>query len=138
MPTYFLNNSVPEQVTRWIPAGTLSHLIGYAISIFGGVLLFGIIHLYLPNAHQRIGDIWPGVLAAAVAFTVLTQAFPIYLQLTQNSNRYGAVFGVVWLLLTWFLLLAHIIVISTMVNAWNLSRRHVNASIAGEEGNVIL
>jgi len=45
--------------------------------------------------------------------------------MTQNANRFGALFGVVWLLLTWFLLLAHILVISTILNAWNM-RRHTS------------
>lgn len=82
-----------------------------------------ILHYFLPNTSQGILDIWPGVISAALAFTALTQIFPIYLRLTQNVNTYGALFGVVWLLLTWFLMIAHILVISTLINAWNLRRR---------------
>jgi membrane protein len=130
LPTYFLNNSIPKEIEKWTPPGTLSHIVGYAISIVAGILLFGIVHYFLPNAGQGIRDIWPGVLAATISFTLLTQGFPIYLQLTQNANRYGALFGVVWLLLTWFLLLAHILVISTIINAWNQRRRRSRTTAA--------
>ncbi len=127
VPTYFANREAPEWVADHLPPGSVPALISYGVSLSTGVLLFGILHYFLPNTTQGVADIWPGVLGAAVAFTSLSQVFPIYLNLTQNANAYGAVFGVVWLLLTWFLAIAHILVISTLLNAWNLRRRRRNA-----------
>jgi len=80
LPTCFLNNSVPEEIEKWFPPGTLPHLVGYAISILAGMLLFGIVHYFLPHAGQGIRDVWPGVLAATISFTLLAQGFPIYLR----------------------------------------------------------
>lgn len=123
VPTYFANEGVPKWIKEHIPASTQSALVSYGFSVLAGIFLFGILHYFLPNTSQGILDIWPGVISAALAFTALTQIFPIYLRLTQNVNTYGALFGVVWLLLTWFLMIAHILVISTLINAWNLRRR---------------
>jgi membrane protein len=123
VPTYFANEGVPDWIRDHVPSGYISLVISYGVSVFSGVMLFGILHFFLPNTDQGVLDIWPGVIAAAISFTALTQAFPIYLQLTTNLSTYGAVFGVIWLLLTWFLAIAHILVISTLINAWNFRRR---------------
>ena len=130
LPTYFRAKNVPNRLEEWIPVNTTTHLITYGLSLVSGILMFGILHLFLPNAGQTGRDIWPGTAAAAIALTIVTQGFPIYLRLTSNSNRYGAVFGVVWLLLTWFLLLAHILVISTIINAWHQKRLRRKTSLA--------
>ena len=130
VPTYFAGSSIPEVIEKWKPFNTNTHALTYAFAVGSAILMFGILHLFLPNAGQTIRDIWPGTIASAIALTIVSQAFPIYLRLTSNSNRYGAVFGVVWLLLTWFLLLAHILVIGTILNAWHKKRIHRKTGLA--------
>lgn len=123
VPTYFAHSAVPSTLDSYLPAGTTIHVISYGVSIFTAMVMFGTLHRFLPNAGQTLRDTWPGTLLGSLALFAVSQGFPIYLRLTHRSNRYGAVFGVVWLLLTWFLLLAHILVISTVLNAWYKRRR---------------
>lgn len=85
-------------------------------------VLFLALYWLIPNARQRFGDVWPGATFATVAFVAATQFFPLYVGLTP-ANRYGAVFGLVFLLTTWFYLLAHIILLGAAINAYRRERR---------------
>jgi uncharacterized BrkB/YihY/UPF0761 family membrane protein len=91
--------------------------------VFAATVLFGVVHRAIPNAGQRLGDVWPGTLVGAALFVVLSQAFPLSLRLFGQANRFGAVFGLIWLLVTWFSALTHALLFSTYVNATHLRRR---------------
>ncbi|HEX5504718.1 MAG TPA: YihY/virulence factor BrkB family protein [Thermomicrobiales bacterium] len=84
--------------------------------------LFLALYWLIPNARQRFGDVWPGAAFATVFFVAATQLFPLYVGLTP-ANRYGATFGLVFLLTTWFYLLAHIILLGAAINAFRRERR---------------
>ena len=123
LPTLFIGREHNVYFATWTLATSRGQLVSYGLALAASVVLFGVIHRILPNAGQRIADVWPGTLVGAVLFLILTQAFPLYLRLTERVNIYGAVFGVVWLLVTWFHALAHVLLFSTYVNATHKRRR---------------
>ncbi len=132
LPVVVRNDWMPDALERHIGASEWTQIITLGTSLFSSTLLFMLLNRFLPNAGQKFLDIWPGSILSGIAFTFLTQSFPLYLQYTQNLNRYGAIFGVVWLLLAYFLFLAQIVVIGTMVNAafmrWRVHHRHGRGS----------
>ena len=115
----FVNRSTfRARLDGYLPPGSLTTVTTLAVSFVTGAIMLTVVHRLLPNANQRMKHVWPGILLGALGVVALAQLFPIYLRLTQNVNRYGAVFGVIWLLLTYILLMAQILVFSTMLNAW--------------------
>lgn len=123
VPTLFVNQDLPAYFEDWTLAATRYQIIGYLVALVTTALLFAMLYRVVPNAGQRLGDIWPGTLTAASLFVALVQAFPIYLRLTGGSNRYGAVFGLLSLFVAWFYVLAHVILFGAYVNATHQRRR---------------
>lgn len=91
-------------------------LIALAGSALLNLALFGLLYVYGPN--RRIGWhlAWPGALFAAVAVTLLLQLFPLYLQLT-NVTRYGAAFGFVVLLVSFFYAVSLVTLVGAELNS---------------------
>jgi membrane protein len=123
VPTLFVQRGVGLYFRTWALASWHGQLLSYVLALFASLILFGLIHRVIPNAGLGMGDIWPGTLVGAVLFVLITQAFPLYLRLVGSGNRYGAVFGLIWLLVTWFYVLAHILLFSTYVNATYMRHR---------------
>jgi uncharacterized BrkB/YihY/UPF0761 family membrane protein len=92
-------------------------VLGYAFALVATIGFFGMLYRVVPNAGQTVRTIWPGTLTAAALFVVMAQVFPIYLRLLGGTNRYGAAFGLLTLLVAWFFLLAHLILFGTYVNS---------------------
>ena len=53
-------------------------------------LVFGVLYTVLPVEHQRVRDVWPGVLFATLAYELLKKGFSVYLD---NFADYSAVYG---------------------------------------------
>ncbi len=124
LPTFFINQDLPEVFDRWILATGQYQLAGYGIAFGTAILLFFALYRIIPNAGQRTLDVWPGTVLGAVLFMVVSQVFPIYIRITGGGNRYGQIFGFVSLLVVSLLMLAHIILFGTYVNAsWQRHRR---------------
>lgn len=124
MPTFFINQDLPEVFDRWLLASGRYQLIGYGIGLVTAVLLFLVLYRIIPNAGQHLGDVWPGTLISALLFMAITQAFPIYIRLIGGGNRYGQVLGFVSLMVASLLILAHIILFGAYINAsWQRRRR---------------
>jgi membrane protein len=122
VPTLFVAHDLPVYFERWTLAAKSGQVVSYGLAFVAAVGLFVMLYRVVPNAGQRLADVWPGTLTAAVLFVVMAQVFPVYLRLIGGSNRYGAVFGLVSLLVAWFYLLAHLLLFGTYVNA--TYRRH--------------
>ena len=131
VPTLFVRQDLPAYFERWALAAGGVQALGYALAFLATVALFGMLYRVVPNAGQRLGDVWPGTLTAAVLFVGMAQAFPIYLRLLGGANRYGAVFGLVSLLVAWFYVLAHVLLFGTYVNATYQRRRRQRAALNG-------
>jgi membrane protein len=117
-------------VTTWLlgagrasGAAALGSLAGYGTAFLTATAFFLLIYRVLPNAGQRFRDVWPGALVAALLFVLLGQIFPLYLRLTGGANRFGAAFGLLWLLVTWLAAFAHLLLFGAYVNARRLALR---------------
>ncbi len=117
VPTLFVSQDLPVYFQSWSLAAGWYQVLGYAVAFVTTALLFGMLYRVVPNANQRMADVWPGLLTATVLFMVMAQVFPIYLRVLGGANRYGAAFGLLTLLVAWFYLLAHVLLFGTYVNA---------------------
>lgn len=117
VPTFFVGRDLPEYFETWALAAGRYQVLGYLVAFVATVALFGMLYRVVPNAGQRLSDVWPGTLTASVLFLAMAQAFPLYLGLLGGANRYGAVFGLLSLLVAWFYALAHVLLFGTYVNA---------------------
>ena len=117
LPTLFVGRRLDPYFATWALAAGRVQVLGYAVALAAAAGLFLLLYRVLPDAGQRLGDVWPGALVAGALFVGLGQAFPLYLRLVGGANRYGAAFGLVWLLVTWFGALAHVLLFGCYVNA---------------------
>jgi hypothetical protein len=100
-----------------------ARLVGYGIALLAAAVFFLLLYRVLPNAGQRLRDVWPGALVAALLFVLAGQIFPLYLRWTGSANRFGAAFGLVWLLVTWLAAFAHLRLVGAYVNARRATAR---------------
>lgn len=100
-----------------------TQLLAYGVAFLSTVMLFLVIYRIVPNARQRLPDVWPGTLVASLLFLVLTQAFPIYIDVVGGVNRYGQLLGLISLIVVALFLLAHTILFGAYINATWQRRR---------------
>jgi membrane protein len=124
IPTFVASYDLPGNVERWLPVGWQARLIGYGTGLGTAVLMFLTLYRIVPNAGQRVRDVWPGTLFSAVLFLAVTQVFPLYIRLIGGGNRYGQILGFLSLLVVSLVILAHIILFGTYINAaWQRRKR---------------
>ena len=131
VPTLFVGQDLPSYFDDWALAAARYQVLGYVVAFLATAALFGMLYRVVPNAGQRLADVWPGTLTAAVLFVALLQAFPLYLRLVGGVNRYGQFFGFIPLIVAWFYLLAHVLLFGTYVNATFQSHCRKRRGIAG-------
>lgn len=124
VPTLFIGRHLGTYFETWRLAAAQAQVVSYGIAILAALALFVVIYRIVPNAGQKLADVWPGALTAATLFVVMAQAFPLYLRFFSNDNRFGQLFGLMSLLITWFYALAHVLLFGTYVNATYFKRRH--------------
>lgn len=125
LPTLFVGKELNAYFQRFRLAHGWYQLLGYLTAFLSTGALFGMLYRVVPNAGQKVRDVWPGTATAAALFVVMAQVFPIYLRLLGGVNRYGAVFGLISLLVAWFWVLAHVLLFGTYVNASYQHRRRL-------------
>ncbi len=130
IPTFFVAKDLNAYFARFRLAAGWYQLLGYLLALVSTGSLFGMLYRVVPNANQKVRDVWPGTLTAATLFVVMAQVFPIYLRLLGGVNRYGAVFGLLSLLVAWFFVLAHVLLFGTYVNATYQHRRSLARQLA--------
>ena len=124
VPTYVIGKEFVSYFQPWILRTGFGRVISYGVAVAAAMTLFLLLFWALPNAGQRFKDIWPGTLAGGVLFLTIVQIFPLYLRIFSQLNRTATVFGFVSVLVFWFYLLAHILLLGTFVNAtWQCHRR---------------
>jgi len=123
LPALFIQRDVGPYFQTWALAGVRGQIASYGLAFGAATFAFLVIYRLTPNARQRLRDVWPGSVVAAGLFVLLGQAFPIYLRLIGGSNRYGAAFGLLTLLVGWFAILAHILLFGCYVNVSYRRRR---------------
>ena len=124
-------NAVRMRVKAYVDAqARADHATAYGIALLSTIMLFLVIYRIVPNARQRFLDVWPGTLVASLLFVLLTQAFPIYIQMVGGVNRYGQVLGLISLIVVALFVLAHIILFGAYINASWQRRRARKAQAA--------
>jgi membrane protein len=131
VPTLFVNRDLPFYFEEWALAAGRVQTLGYGLAVLATLALFGMLYRVVPNAGQRLADVWPGTLTAAVLFVAMAQVFPIYFRVFGSIERYGSAFGFVSLLVAWFYLLAHVVLFGTYVNASYQARCRSGAGLGG-------
>jgi membrane protein len=105
--------NIPEFLYSGVAAFILQALIG----VTAGLLLFGTIYYVIPNRQQRLGQVIPGALVSGILFELITLVFPLYLSLNRGLNQYGATFGLLLVLMTFFFFLGLIMMIGVELNS---------------------
>ncbi len=124
LPTLFVKQDVGGYFRQWIFASSHIQLISYGLALAAALLLFTTLYRIVPNAGQRVLDVWPGAFIAALLFLCLIQVFPLYIRYVGRQNVYGGTLLFVSLLVTWFYVMAHVLLFGTYVNAtWQHHRR---------------
>ena len=86
----------------------LNQIAAYISSMLMFFCMAAALYRWLPNAALRFGDVLPGATFCAVAWTVLQVGFGIYTVHADFTRIYGAIAGIMVLLL-WFYCLAAIL-----------------------------
>ena len=63
---------------------------GFLIPLGLSVIAFAVVFVVLPRPHQRLRDVWPGVLLAAIGYELAKRGFALYLD---HFADYSAVYG---------------------------------------------
>jgi YihY family inner membrane protein len=101
---------LPISLTRgW--AGTA---VQVTVGMASGFVLFFVIYFVVPNRRMRAARVWPGALFAGVALELLSQLFPIYIELNPGINQFGRSFALLFVLLTF----AYLLGVITMLGAY--------------------
>ena len=70
---------------------------GFLIPLGLSVIAFAVLFVVVPHPRQRLRDVWPGVLLAAVGYEVSKRGFSLYLD---NFADYSAVYGSIGAVIT--------------------------------------
>ena len=105
-------------VPEWtFASGFLWGIVAKLVSAALAFLTFLLLYRYLPNTTVRFSDVWPGALAASLAFSGTNWVFVWYVQTFPVYNIvYGSV-GAVLALLTWVYLSAIILLFGALVTS---------------------
>ena len=116
---------VGHGLTTWLGAitgesGIVALLVAALQVPFGLLVLFAgmtLVYWALPAVRQRYRDVLPGSLVAAIGWSVLTQAFGVYVaDIAQYRVTYG-IFGAAIAFLLWLYLVGVVILVGAEVNA---------------------
>ena len=105
------------------PSGcrTCPGLLYVGTLVAGLSLLFGIlcvVYWTVPNERVPWRAVWPGALGATLAIGVVDYAFPAYLSSVSTIAEFGTTFVFVLIVLIWFYVLAMVILLGAVVNAY--------------------
>lgn len=87
------------------------------LGIVTGFMLFSSIYYVIPNRPQRFRKVVPGAVVAGIFFELITLVFPLYIALNRGLNQYGATFGLLFVLMTYFFFLGLVTMLGIEVNS---------------------
>jgi membrane protein len=108
--------NIPD-IPTFLYSGAAAFILQVIVGVVAGFLLFGSIYYVIPNRKQQFRKIIPGTMVAAILFELVTLLFPLYLSINRGINQYGATFGLLFLLMTFFFFLGLITMIGVEVNS---------------------
>src|ERR1700694_1345954 len=106
-----------QGIPGFLQSGAAGFILQVLVGITAGFLLFGSIYYVIPNRKQQFRKVVPGALVAGILFELVTLLFPLYLSINRGINQYGATFGLIFLLMTFFFFLGLITMIGVEVNS---------------------
>jgi membrane protein len=108
--------SILSQSDVSLPGGA----VDFALRLFSFLailVVFSIVYRYVPNTRVQWRYVWPGALAAAIAFEIAQILFATYLTTWANYQQiYGQVASLV-VLLVWIYLAAVIVIVGSELSA---------------------
>jgi len=107
---------IPD-IPPFLYSGAAAFILQVIVGTTAGFLLFGSTYYVIPNRKQEFHKVVPGALVAGVLFEAITLVFPLYLTLNRGLNQYGATFGLLFVLMTFFFFLGLITMIGVEVNS---------------------
>jgi len=107
---------IPD-IPAFLYSGVAAFILQVIVGITAGVLLFGSIYYVIPNRRQDFRKVIPGAVVAGILFELVTLVFPLYLSLNKGINQYGATFGLLFVLMTFFFFLGLVTMIGVEVNS---------------------
>ena len=92
-------------------------ILQIVLGIAAGFLLFFSIYYVIPNRKQELHKVLPGAIVGGILFELISLLFPLYLTVNKGINQYGATFGLLFVLMTFFLFLGLITMVGVEVNS---------------------
>jgi membrane protein len=93
-----------------------ARLLNAVAAFLGLVVAFYPMYYVFPDLDVSVGDVWPGVVVAALGWVVLEGVFGIYVGFSSKAQHYGLL-GTLILLVTWLYLGALVLLLGVSVNA---------------------
>jgi len=121
-------------IPEFLYSGAAAFILQVLVGITAGFLLFGSTYYVIPNRKQEFRKIIPGALVAGVLFEVITLVFPLYLSVNRGINQYGATFGLLFVLMTFFFFLGLVTMVGVEVNSVVYP---VPIAVPGKDGHAV-
>jgi len=96
-------------------SGTEIFVLQILIGMIIGFVLFLLIYATMPNRRLRMRQILPGVLFASIGLELLSLIFPLYIKSSSDFANYGIIAGLMLVTITFFYLLAQIVVLGALL-----------------------
>jgi membrane protein len=97
-----------------LSSGTI-FVIQLVVGLTAGFLLFLLIYRTMPNRRLRLTQILPGAVFADIFLELLSLIFPLYIKSSSDFTNYGLIAGLILVTITFFYLLAQIVVLGAIV-----------------------
>ena len=130
VPCIILASTVPFALARFLAisqktayGAILLQVTGLLVAFVAATLLFGAIYVVVPNRKINVRQVWQGTLVTAALSVLYQVVFPIYATHMLLNNGYGALVGLLTVLLAYFYYLAFIVLLGAEINAWIDGRR---------------
>lgn len=108
----------------------LTQLVGIAISVIVGIVLFAVTYIVVPNRPVRFREVWRGTLVAAGLLVIYQILFPLYQHYFLRPQNYGSVAGFAIVILLFFYYLGFILLFGAEINSWAAGYRQTDGDIA--------
>jgi membrane protein len=96
-------------------SGTELFLLQVLVGLTVGFVLFLLIYSTMPNRRLRMRQIIPGALFAGISLELLSFIFPLYIKDSSDFANYGLILGLILVTITFFYLLAQIVVLGALI-----------------------
>lgn len=112
-------NQIIDMIIGWVPRleNFFSFLMNFRFLAVWLILtlIFSAFYAYVPNKKLRLRDQWPGACFAAVAWSIFSWCFSIYVEYGNSYSVYGSL-AIVVIFLMWMYICIYIMFIGAYIN----------------------